>query len=185
MNSQDKSRPSLNPGSEELAQLVSHAQKGSRQSLERLVERTRPMACRIAASILHRDQIEDAVQESYLLLVRKLCQLKNAKAFKAWFSRMVLHVCYQAQRSKRFTEELSETLPSHEQTERVVNALALRQALSRLPDKDRDILILRELLGLSYEELAYSLRVPVGTVRSRLSSARKRLKKCWAPKTKA
>lgn len=167
---------SPNPGSEELSPWVRRAQQGDRSALEELMRVTLPMARRIAASVVHRDQIDDAVQEGYLLICRKLKQLKKPEAFKAWFSRILLHVCYETCRRTKPTEELVEELPEESRTEHILNALTLRQALDRLTKTDRDVLILRELTGLSYEELSYTLRVPVGTVRSRLSNARKHLK---------
>ncbi len=167
---------SPNPSSSELTPWVRRAQEGDRSALEELMRRTLPMARRIAASVVHRDQIDDAVQECYLLVCRKLKQLKKPEAFKAWFSRILLHLCYEAQRKARPTEELAENLTQESQAEHVLNALTLREALGRLSKTDRDVLILREMMGLSYEELSYTLRVPVGTVRSRLSNARKHLK---------
>lgn len=58
-------------------------------------------------------------------------------------------------------------------------ALAVREALSRLSPKLRAVLVLRELHGLDYAEIARILRVPVGTVRSRLSRAREEFKRIW------
>ena len=56
-----------------------------------------------------------------------------------------------------------------------MDSIVLRRALSGLHQKDRDVLALRELLGLSYEDISQTLQVPVGTVRSRLNKARQRL----------
>ena len=57
----------------------------------------------------------------------------------------------------------------------------LEQALARLPDEDRALLLQRAAAGLSYEELADSLELPVGTVKSRLNRAREKLKKILWP----
>ena len=98
-------------------------------------------------------------------------------AFPAWLSRLVIHICYKAQRKKSEDEPLPEEGPqTADTTGRALATLALRQALERLHKDDREILILRELLALSYEEVAYAMILPVGTVKSRLNTARKRLR---------
>ena len=71
--------------------------------------------------------------------------------------------------------ELPENLAAKDRTDSLVNALVLRRALAGMHHKDRDVLVLREMLGLSYEDMSHTLQVPVGTVRSRLNTARKRL----------
>lgn len=159
----------------ELIEWVRQAQTGDRSAFEQVMLRTQPLARRIAYTIVPRDQLEDAIQESYLLVFRKLPTLQKPEAFIGWLSRLVLHVCYRMASKVTSDEELTERSAASEQTDQLVDALVLRQAMGRLQQKDRDVLILREILGLSYEEVSYSLRVPLGTVRSRLSSARKRL----------
>lgn len=157
------------------SELVRQAQKGDRAALEELLRVTQPMARRIAVSVVGRDALEDALQESYLLVYRKLSQLREPEAFRGWFSRLVLHVCYGMARQQKGEQALPEELPQADATESVLAALALRQALARLERKDRDVLILREILELSYEEVGLALRIPTGTVRSRLHAARKHL----------
>lgn len=159
----------------DLTPLVRRASQGDRGAMEELMRSTEQLARRIAVSVLGRDGLDDALQESYLLVFRKLPQLREPEAFRGWFSRLVLYVCYGLLRKRKVEEELPESLPAPDSSEPVVAALALRQAMSRLERKDRDVLILREVLGLSYDEVATALRLPVGTVRSRLSAARKHL----------
>lgn len=158
-----------------LAETVERAKKGDRSAFEALLGQTQPLARRIAYSVLPRDHVEDALQESYLLVFRKLPQLKNPEAFTGWLSRLVLHVCYRMKDRQKEEAELPENVPEPRSPDRVVDNLALRQALNRLQPRDRDVLILRELLGLPYEEISFALEIPLGTVRSRLSGARKRL----------
>lgn len=143
--------------------------------MEELMDRTQTLARRIAVSVLGRRGLDDALQESYLLVFRKLPQLREPEAFRAWFSRLVLHVCHGMSRRQKVEVELPETLALPDATEPVLAAVALRQAMNRLHRKDRDILILREILGLSYEEVACAMRLNPGTVRSRLHTARRHL----------
>jgi RNA polymerase sigma-70 factor (ECF subfamily) len=160
---------------EDQVSLVRRAQVGDREAMEELLRSSQGLARRIAVSVLGRQGLDDALQESYLLAFRKLPQLREPEAFRGWFSRLVLHVCYLQQRRVKVEAELPDSLASPDRSEAVVAALALRQAMARLSRKDRDVLILREVLQLSYDEVAAALRLPVGTVRSRLSAARKHL----------
>lgn len=159
-----------------LAALVLQVQSGDRQAFEQLFQQTHRLARKIAFSTVGPDLAEDVVQESYILVFRKLPQLEDPKAFLGWLSRLVLHTCYKMARKESPARELPEgELGAPDQTEALLNSLHLRQALKRLRKEDREILILRELLALSYEEVAYAMLLPVGTVRSRLHSARKKL----------
>ncbi len=164
------------PAEEELEQLVIQAQAGNQQSFEQLFYKTHNLARKVAYSIVGSTLAEDAVQESYLLVFQKLRQLKDPAAFRGWLSRLVLHTCYRIAKKRPNELELpSEEVEAPDQSQSVIDSLFLKQGLSRLQPKDRDILILRELLGLSYEEVAFALSLPLGTVRSRLHSARKHL----------
>ena len=66
-------------------------------------------------------------------------------------------------------------------TESVAGYVSLVKALNQLTRAERDLLILRELIGLDYDELGYTLHIPVGTVKSRLFKARKHLKERLSP----
>lgn len=160
-----------------LMTLVDRSQKGDGDAFEQLVARTQNMAKRIAYSLVPSSQVDDVLQESYLLVFRKLPQLQKTEAFLGWFSRLVLGVSYDLLRKIKTPPEKQEPEASRDHAEAVVSQLVLRRALDMLQRKDRDILILRELLDLNYEEIAVALRLPLGTVRSRLHSARKELAK--------
>jgi RNA polymerase sigma-70 factor (ECF subfamily) len=158
-----------------LTAYVRQAQSGDRQATDELVKATYRMVRKIAAPLLPESAVDDAVQETYLLVIQKLHHLQRPEAFRGWLSRIALHVCYGWRRKARPTEPLQ---PDHAVAPGVTTSgtLDLRAALETLPARDRDILILREYLGLSYEELADALSLADGTVRSRLFHARKKLK---------
>jgi RNA polymerase sigma-70 factor (ECF subfamily) len=171
--------PSMNTSSpeRELTEIVKEARDGDPQAFEALVRRTENLVKRISLTILSESLLDDAVQETYLLVFQKLDQLKNDQAFVAWMSRMALHVCYRlARESSTHSGLVQEPASKRDMEEDTLNSLILRKALARLQQRERDVLILRELLGLSYDDVAYSLRLPVGTVRSRLHKARRHLK---------
>ena len=161
---------------EDLKALVSEAQAGSPTAFEALVDRTENLVRKLAYPIVGEDLLKDALQETYLLVFRNIHQLREAGAFIPWLSRMSLHACYELAKRHRPVETFEEQSTSADHSDRVVDRLTLQQALNRLERADRDLLILRELIGLSYEDLAYALRIPTGTVKSRLSKARACLK---------
>ena len=160
----------------DIDELVKEAQAGNQVAFQELFYQTHLLARKIAVSVVDPQNVDDAVQESYLLVFRKLPQLKDAGAFRGWLCRLVLHTCYRMQSKQKDTAELKE-VPAQTafESEAVVDSLHLRQGLMRLKKSDREILVLRELIGLSYEETAYALGIRLGTVRSRLHKARKKL----------
>lgn len=139
---------------------------------DRLVKQTAPLAFKLAYGKLHsRETAEDAVQDAYELVFEKLHQLRDPTAFKAWFCRIVLHCCHKHFGGKaEYHEPIDESRP-HEAT---VERATLAQLFKWLPKNDRNVLLLREVMSFSYEEVSQILRVPLGTVRSRLSKARAR-----------
>lgn len=160
---------------QEFTELVHRIQNDDKAAFDELVERTQALGKRLAYSVLGPNLVEDALQESYLLVFQKIGQVREPSAFKSWFCRIVLHVCYALKKKNPVKEELEEVQAGASETDRLVTGLALRQGLARLKPKERDVLILRDLLGLSYEEVGDTLKLSGGTVRSRLHKARKRL----------
>ena len=160
----------------DLEALVLRVQQGDQEAFQELFYETHLLARKVAVAVVGPQNVDDAIQESYLLVYRKLPQLQDPGAFRGWLSRLVLHVCYRMNTKVKETAELEEEqsqAPDASQT--VVDSLFLRQGLMRLKQAERDILVLRELLGLTYEETAFALKLKVGTVRSRLHAARKHL----------
>ena len=159
----------------ELAAWVKRAQEGDASAFDELVRRTQGLVRKTAYPLLRPDQIDDALQESYLVVYQKLHHLRDTSAFQAWLVRIVLHVCYAIAKKTPLLAEADTRAAGSDEASAITSKLDLRAALARLKEDDRNILILREMLGLSYEETAYALRLPVGTVRSRLHYARQKL----------
>ncbi len=143
-------------------------------------------AYNLARWLTHNDtDAEDVVQEAYLRAFSYFASFQGGDG-KAWLLTIVRNTYYSRLKHNRvhepmvsFDEELhgvrpeapsQETLVLDQQRERV-----LRQALDDLPTQYREVLVLREMESLSYQEVANTLGVPIGTVMSRLSRARKRL----------
>jgi RNA polymerase sigma factor (sigma-70 family) len=133
---------------------------------------------------------EDVVQESYLRALRFFPGFRGGNS-RPWLLTIVRNTCYTWLRRNRMndvTTELDEEVHGVDYTtsnpEAVLLAAArsdmVTRALEELPVALREIVILRELEGMSYQEIADVAAVPIGTVMSRLSRARTRLQKLLA-----
>jgi RNA polymerase sigma-70 factor, ECF subfamily len=133
------------------------------------------------------DDAEDVVQDAYLRAVRHFGGYKGGNV-RAWLLTIVRHTCYSwlrrhklDARATEFDERVHEDpRPADDpEAEMLRGALreALDQAIERLPVEFREVVILRDVQGLSYAEIAEVAGIPVGTVMSRLSRARQRLQR--------
>lgn len=134
----------------------------------------------------------DMTQEAFLKAYNSLESFRGDSKFSVWLYRIVSNVCldFLRRRSRRGTVSLSAEgddgedvqldIPDEEQSpeallERRMTREAVRRGLDALPPDSRQILLLREIQGLRYEEIAAALDIEVGTVKSRIFRARKRL----------
>jgi RNA polymerase sigma-70 factor, ECF subfamily len=131
---------------------------------------------------------EDVVQDAYLRAVKFFDSFRGGDA-RPWLITIVRRVCYDWLERNRahqslavFDEELhSDQGGSFDPAQlalRQESREALRQALAELPVEFREVLVLRELEGLSYKEIAAITNLPPGTIMSRLARARERLRHC-------
>jgi len=131
---------------------------------------------------------EDVVQEACLRALKYFGGYRGTEgdSGRAWVLAIVRNTAYTWRRRRRpdagateFNEELHSEAVAGEHPEaallRDAAAESLGRALDRLPDEFREVLVLRELEGLSYKEISEVAGIPVGTVMSRLSRARRRL----------
>jgi RNA polymerase sigma-70 factor (ECF subfamily) len=129
---------------------------------------------------------EDVVQESYLRALKSFQSFQYGRDGRAWLLKIVRNTCYTWLRKNRpyeIAEHFQEGDPdepiarSNPETLLVanMNSQLLHKALEQLSIDQRELLILRELEGFSYKEIAEISNIPLGTVMSRLSRARKEL----------
>jgi RNA polymerase sigma-70 factor, ECF subfamily len=125
----------------------------------------------------------DAVQDAYLRALRHFGGWRGGDA-RAWLLTIVRNVCHSSRPRGDASVEFDETIHSGDiatrdpaaDLDRRVLRETLGRALERLPEEFREVIVLRELEGLSYKEIADVTGVPVGTVMSRLSRGRERLR---------
>jgi RNA polymerase sigma-70 factor, ECF subfamily len=158
---------------------VQRCLEGDPDAFRTLVERYQGRALAHAIAIIrNRDDAQDAVQEAFLNAHRALHTFDRERVFYSWFYAILRNCCYK-HLARRRTDAVDHPVRLdllESPGVRVDDRMAIEQALAALSPTDRETVMLRHLDGLSYAELAASLQVPVGTVMSRLSNARKRLR---------
>lgn len=165
--------------------LIHRARAGDRACLDLLWRQHR----RYVAAVLfaHRagpgDDLEDLLQEVAVVLVRKLGELRDPGAFRGWLRTIALNVL-RTRRRRPAAPVISidgvaraEVIdPEIERVERREEQSVVLRALSRLPDDQREALVLKSVEGVSQREIARRLGVPETTIESRLARARRRLR---------
>ena len=143
-------------------------------------------AYNLARWLLRNDQdAEDAVQEAYMRAYKAFDRFRGGDG-KAWFMTILRNVCYTMIKKLRaheapepFDEEVHQPAADADMREtfrKKANAESLHCALEKLPDEFREIIVLHDLEGLAYKEIAAVANIPIGTVMSRLARARQRLR---------
>lgn len=137
----------------------------------------------LAFSILRdRDAMDDALQTAYLKAFRSLHTFEGRSGFNTWLYSIVYRTCIDELRRRRPTEPLDEMVdvlatPGLDVADRVGLGLSIDQALQELPVDQRAAVLLVDAHGLSFDEAARVLGIPPGTLGSRLSRARSRLRR--------
>lgn len=170
-------------------QLVALAQQGDGEAFSRLVERHQKMVYNLALGKTgHPQDAEEITQNAFLKAWQALPGFQGQSAFSTWLYRLTLNAAIDFLRKegrreapRSLEEEGAQTLP-HRGPGPEAQAIAreearlLWQTIEALPEQHRTILLLREVEGLRYQEIARRLDLEEGTVRSRLSRARKALR---------
>jgi len=176
--------------------LVQRAKAGESEAFRALVVRYQRKVYAVALGIVKdRDLAWDVSQEAFVRVHQHLGDFKGDSSFSTWVLRITTHLSIDSVRKERSSakDDIDEVREADLQgggegilatalgTNPQDNALRremlekIQEALARLPEKHRTILVLRELEGLSYEELAQRLDIHKGTVMSRLFHARKKM----------
>jgi RNA polymerase sigma-70 factor (ECF subfamily) len=168
----------VDPAAQE-RQWVVGCRRGDERALGFLIARHRMRLIRTASNLLRdRHEAEDVAQEAFLKAFRELHKLRDDRAFSGYLYRICVRLCMDRLRLKRAEiAEFDKVSPCEGGA--IENKVLIEKLLAQLPAELRTTLVLREMEQLSYEEVAESMRVPIGTVRSRLHTARERFRKLW------
>jgi RNA polymerase sigma-70 factor (ECF subfamily) len=157
--------------------LVRRAQRGDRFAFELLVERHQHRMFTLAARVLgSRDDAADAVQEAFLRAWRGIGSFRGGALFSTWLYRICVNAAHDQRGRRRETAELSDATadPRDFFSERELSG-DLQRALNGLDDVYRLTVVLYDVLGRSYAEIAEITGVAEGTVKSRLFRGRTEL----------
>ncbi|MEQ1829381.1 MAG: sigma-70 family RNA polymerase sigma factor [Pirellula sp.] len=179
--------------SEEENSLIDCILKGESPKFQQLVESyQKRIYSTVHAMLGNRQDAEDVTQETFLTAFRKLDQFQHRSSFYTWLYRISFNLAIDLQRrgvrkNKIFSQSIAEITPpsvGQVSTRNTPDQLAIsnetatqvRVALSKLDSDRRNIIVMRDIEGMEYSEIATMLGLPVGTVRSRLHRARLELK---------
>ena len=163
---------------------LDRARAGDERAFAWLLGRYRERAVRLATQVMgHSGEGEDAAQEAFIRAFRSIRRLRPGTRFYAWLYPIVVRICLDRRRLARWEMEILCDCPGSPSGGSgdgpAVERLCVESLLGRLSPPLRAAVVLRELEGLEYEEIAEALDLPVGTVRSRLHAARARLREMY------
>ena len=158
-------------------ELVRRYLAGDRSAFSTLIERHERRVYNLAYRMLGRaEDAADASQETWLICLRKLSGFRGSSAFTTWLHRVTVNVCHDALRKRAreapVPEEDLEPPPAPDAAEASAAAVDVQRALLQVPEEFRAALILHDVQGVPYEEIAESLGAPIGTVKSRIHRGR-------------
>src|SRR5438094_8166759 len=150
--------------------LVKQFQAGDEAAFDALVERHRRRVYGLACRLVGAAEAEDLAQDVFLAAYRSLGSFRGESRFTTWLYRITVHTCsHHLRRSRLETTELEDEEPDgrgegdpERSALRQELCARVREAIDALPYKLRLVIVLRELHGLSYEEIAGVVRCPIG-----------------------
>ena len=184
--------------------LVQRVQAGDKAAFRALFDKYHRRAFAVAMGVVkNEDDALDAVQEAFVKVHKNIHKFQGSSNFYTWLYRIVMNVSIDHIRktTRRKSQDFDERA-LHEESEvagdgalvpSVTNANpgkaalrrelggAIQAALDTLPEHHRAVIVLREIEGMSYEEMAVTLEVPKGTIMSRLFHARKKMQEALSP----
>lgn len=189
-------------GDEEVLLLVERAKDGDEEAFSSLVETYERFVYNVACRVLSAasqplDMADDIAQETFVKVWRNLSRFRGGSTFSTWLFRVAVNCAKDAVRSaaRRPASSLSfageededggtewdipvtsgDTVPE-DAVERKEMILAVRRAVESLPEDQRQVVVMRDLHGLPYQEISAALGIELGTVKSRLNRGRANLK---------
>lgn len=177
---------------EEKYNLIKNAQKGDKLALEKLIKQEQASVFTMLY-YLKKDKIEinDLAQEVFLKLSKKIKQLKNPYNFKTWLNQIVINSYYDyLRKNRKYQNEIISTNENNEAyfeipdytsnpSDSILNTeldYIIKTSINNLPIQYKIPITLREIQGLSYDEISHITKTSLGTVKSRIARARAKIK---------
>ncbi|MFA6990380.1 MAG: sigma-70 family RNA polymerase sigma factor [Candidatus Gastranaerophilaceae bacterium] len=187
----------------ELLDLIKKCQQDDRIALEELIRRNQK---NVFSAFYHldpaREDLSDLVQEALFRMARSIKKLKNPARFKFWLNQIITNLFYddlrkktrristvsfdysnlETDEEKQMSRDLVDPgiMPHDKSLGRELDKI-IKKAIEELPEQFRIVIVMRELQGLTYDEIAIITNTNVGTVKSRLSRARNKLQEIIKP----
>lgn len=160
-------------------QWIERCRRGDDIAMTAIIAKHRMRLVRVASNVLRDShEAEDVAQEAFLKAFREIHKLRDDRAFSGYIYKICVRLCMDRLRSRR-TEPLVVDKPQPSKGQQIETRVLVEMLLKELSPDLRLTLVLREMEQLSYEEVADAMSVPVGTVRSRLHTARERFRDLW------
>ena len=185
------------------SELISCCQEGNKQAMEYLVKKyTRSVNALLYQLAPDWNDTSDLAQEVFIRVYRGLHSLRNPKTFRSWLNQIVVNLFYDELRKRprrlhtisidapiendNGDSDLVREIPDPSLKPEEVSLAnemdqIIKKAMASLPEQFRTAIVLRELRGLSYEEIAEAIQCELGTVKSRIARARARLQEVLSP----
>jgi RNA polymerase sigma-70 factor (ECF subfamily) len=166
--------------------LAVRAKDGDRLALEALVERHAPRVRRLTAYLLDDPQdAEDAAQEALAKVLTRIDQFRGEARFATWLHSLVTNTCRDlGERQRRRRHQPLEAAPEqaagggpHDLACQREQRATLARGMDGLSDDQRQVMVMKDVLSLSYEEIADALEMPVGTVKCHAHRGRARMRR--------
>jgi RNA polymerase sigma-70 factor (ECF subfamily) len=190
-NHTEQEQPAGAPGrvsGESDVDLLRRLRKQDQSAFHELVDRFGQQLFRVAYSMVaNAADAEDVVQETFSAAFAGIGKFRGESSLKTWLMQILVRQCARLKRSRgvRWTIGIEKTEPqvrdSAVAADSRMDVIAMLQTLS---DEHREVIVLRELQSMSYEEMAETLKIPRGTVESRLHRARAELKQRFGGRLK-
>lgn len=173
-------------------ELISLLKKGDRDAFNELVARYQSKVINISYNLLSdSEDALDASQEVFIKIYRNISTFRESSSLSTWIYRITVNICRDTLRKRQRTadtvsitgeddetQDIPDTGSSPElMTEHTELQLAVRRAIAELSEEYKTVLTLCDIEGMSYDDISAILRIPTGTVKSRLNRARAALRK--------
>lgn len=154
--------------------LRAFVEDSDRDALEVLLVRHETRVYGLAYRMLtDRSDAQEATQEIFLTIFRKASSFRHESSFGTWLFRIATNVCHDFGRKRAKTPIPVEELPARDDDRpSLTDEIAVHQALAALIDEQRIVVVLRDIYGLSYQEISEITGVALGTVKSRIARGR-------------